>query len=408
MKILIADDASHKIGAIINTLKELPGYDSLSIKHVLDLKSAKIELYNEYYDLLILDLNMPIEIGELPSMQAGAEFVDEIMETDKVKKPVDILVLSAFDESVQEFKKQVERAGFIVVPYNEGVQEWKDILKSRVSYLQLIREQRSYIPKPPHCDVLMITAVATETKAVLDLGYRWKEFQMEADSTVYRHTTIQANGKPCGIIHTQLSEMGMTAAAVHTTKAILRFNPQVVIMTGIAGGLEKDANIGDVLVATDVWNYNSGKYVEVIDGESVSAELRPDSKHILLNRAIRDKLTAINFKPILTQIKNSYTVNAPTSMLNVFYGPMACGSAVVASQDVIDMVRSQSRKVVGLDMESYGVYLACQEISNPPVNAIVLKSISDFADRKKDDASQDYAAYTSTSFAMHLIQNVLL
>ena len=81
---------------------------------------------------------------------------------------------------------------------------------------------------------------------------------------------------------------------------------------------------------------------------------------------------------------------------------------MVASQEVIDMVRSQSRKVVGLDMESYGVYLASQEVSNPAVNAIVIKSISDFADRKKDDASQEYAAYTSTQFAMHLIQNVLL
>ena len=408
MKILIADDSSQKIGVIKNTLKELPEYDSLSIKHALDLKSAKTELYNEYYDLLILDLNMPLEIGDTPSMKAGAEFVDEIMETDKLKKPVDILVLSAFNESVQEFKNQVERAGFLVVPYNEGVQEWKDILKSRVSYLQLIRDQRSYIPKPPHCDVLLITAVAIETKAVLDLDFRWQEFHMETDSTVYRHTIIQANGIPCNIIHTQLPEMGMTAAAVHTTKSVLRFNPKLVIMTGIAGGLEKDANIGDILIATDVWNYNSGKYVEVTDGESISAELLPDSKHLLLNRAIRDKLTAIDFKPNLTQIKNSYTGNAPAPALNVFYGPMACGSAVIASQDVIDMVRSQSRKVVGLDMESYGVYLACQEVCNPAVNAIVLKSISDFADRKKDDASQDYAAYTSTRFAMHLIQNVLL
>lgn len=408
MRILIADDASTKIGAIMNALKELQEYEQLTIQHVLDLKTAKEELCKEYYDLLILDLNMPIEIGDLPEMKAGAEFVDEIMETDNIKKPVDIVVLSAFDESVQEFKKQVERSGFIVVPYNEGVQEWKDILKSRVSYLQLIREQRSYIPKPPHCDVLLITAVATETNAVMDLDCRWREFHLDADSTVYRHTVVQRNGNECGIIHTQLPEMGMTAAAVHTTKAILHFNPKLVVMTGIAGGLEKDANIGDILVATDVWNYNSGKYIEVVEGESVSAELLPDSKHIALSRAIKDKLVATNFKSKLTSIKNSYSGNAPTSALNVFYGPMACGSAVVASQEVIDMVRSQSRKVIGLDMESYGVYLASQEVCNPAINAIVIKSISDFADRKKDDASQEYAAYTSTQFAMHLIQNVLL
>ena len=118
MKILIADDASQKIGVIKNTLKELPEYNSLSIDHVLDLNEAKQRLVSEYYDLLILDLNMPLEIGEPPNMKAGAEFVDEIIDTDRIKKPIDIIVLSAFDESVQEFKRQVARAGFVIVQYD--------------------------------------------------------------------------------------------------------------------------------------------------------------------------------------------------------------------------------------------------------------------------------------------------
>ncbi len=408
MKILIADDASTKIGAIKNALKELSIYEGLQIDQVLDLNGAKEKLVAEYYDLLILDLNMPLEIGEDPDMKAGAEFVDEIMDTDSIKKPIDIIVLSAFDNSVQEFKKQVERTGFLIIHYDENIQSWRETLKSRVSYLQLLRDQRSYVPKHPHCDVLLVTAVPVETKAVIDLSPKWITFTIDGDSTVYRKTAVEAKGKLCNVIHTELPEMGMTAASTHTAKAVLHFNPQYVIMPGIAGGLEKSANVGDVLVATDVWNYNSGKYVDAMGGESSTPELRPDSKHIILDRATQDMLTASDFASELIRIKNSFPGNTPGSMLKLFYGPMACGSAVVASGEVISMVREQSRKVVGLDMESYGVYYACRNVTYPGVKAIVIKSISDFADCKKDDGNQEYAAYTSTQFAMHLIKNVLL
>lgn len=39
---------------------------------------------------------------------------------------------------------------------------------------------------------------------------------------------------------------------------------------------------------------------------------------------------------------------------------------------------------------------------------ICLKSISDFADEKKGDEYQKYAAYTSAEFARYLIEFVLL
>lgn len=408
MKILIADDASAKIGVIKNTLKELPIYESLHIDQVLDLNGAKEKMVAEFYDLLILDLNMPLEIGEAPDMKAGAEFVDEIIDTNSIKKPIDIIVLSAFDSSVQEFKKQVERTGFLIIPYDENVLSWRETLKSRVSYLQLLREQRSYIPKPPHCDILLVTAVSVETNAVINLAPTWRSFQIDGDSTVYRKTVVEAKGKHFSVIHAQLPEMGMTAASTHTAKAVLHFKPQYVIMSGIAGGLEKDANIGDILVATDVWNYNSGKYVDTMGGKSSTPELCPDSKHIILDRATQDMLTSNDFASELIRIKNSFPGNAPSSMLKLFYGPMACGSAVVASKEVISIVREQSRKVVGLDMESYGVYYACRNVTYPGAKAIVIKSISDFADCKKDDKNQEYAAYTSAQFVMYLIKNVLL
>lgn len=85
MKLLIADDSSEKIGNILNILREIDGFDPRDAEYVLDLKSARTKLSNVFYDLLVLDLNMPEELGESPSIEAGVNFVEEIIETRSIK-----------------------------------------------------------------------------------------------------------------------------------------------------------------------------------------------------------------------------------------------------------------------------------------------------------------------------------
>lgn len=187
MRILIADDSSDKIGAINNALRGIPEYEMFAIDMALDLSEAKKALYENFYDVLILDLNMPIQIGETANMQAGIDFVNEVMSTDRIKKPIDIVVLSAFDESVQAFKKDVENEGFVTIQYSQTVETWKNVLISRIKYLNLLCEQRRFVPMPPKCDVLLITAVDVESEAIRGWSNHWKKFMPEDDSTVYEY-----------------------------------------------------------------------------------------------------------------------------------------------------------------------------------------------------------------------------
>lgn len=408
MRILIVDDASEKIGTILNVLKSIPNFDCSNVEYVLDLNLARQKLSSTFYDLLILDLNMPASLGDEPSMTAGIYFVDEVMNTNRIKKPTDIVILSAFDDSLQSFKKKIERAGFIALQYNETSDEWKSFLQSKVHYLQLCQTQRRIVQRLPDCDVMLLTAVQVETSAILSWDCTWNELSIDGDPTKYRQTTLNANGKEISLIHAQLSEMGMTSAATLTSKAISHFRPKYVIMTGIAAGLEKDANLGDIMVATAVWNYSSGKYEEVVEGKQIKTALSPDPKYISINSAIEEKLRFADYKEFLSTTKKSYSGTSPEHELNVHFGPMACGVAVVASIEVVEeQIKAHARKTLGLDMESYGVYFASQSTTNPATEAIVIKSISDFADRKKGDGVQPYAAYTSSMFAKHIIKNVL-
>ena len=80
-------------------------------------------------------------------------------------------------------------------------------------------------------------------------------------------------------------------------------------------------------------------------------------------------------------------------------GVLASGAAVVQSKAVVEEVLSRSRKVVGLDMEAYAIFHAAHLARAPRPRVLVAKSVSDFADAKKNDESQQYAAFTSARFA---------
>ena len=94
--------------------------------------------------------------------------------------------------------------------------------------------------------------------------------------------------------------------------------------------------------------------------------------------------------------------------IKIYFGQMACGPAVVASEEIVNQqVKAHARKALGLDMESYGVYYAAQATTGSGTRAIVAKSVCDFADKDKNDKNQEYAAYTSAWFAKHLIEAVI-
>lgn len=140
MKILIIDDSSEKIGAITKLIQGIEG-TNIAVDYSLDLLGGRNKLTKSFYDLLILDLNIPEQIGETSSFRAGADFVDEIIETSKLRKPTDIIILTAFDESAAAFREKIEHAGFFVLQYNSEETAWRNSLTSRIEYLLCCRQQ---------------------------------------------------------------------------------------------------------------------------------------------------------------------------------------------------------------------------------------------------------------------------
>jgi nucleoside phosphorylase len=74
---------------------------------------------------------------------------------------------------------------------------------------------------------------------------------------------------------------------------------------------------------------------------------------------------------------------------------------VVDTETIVKEIRQNWRKVIGVEMETYGLYRAAHESAFRPL-FLAFKSVCDFAASKTDDY-QPYAAYTSAHFARYFI-----
>lgn len=101
---------------------------------------------------------------------------------------------------------------------------------------------------------------------------------------------------------------------------------------------------------------------------------------------------------------NYFEIKKPFK-INIFFEGMVSGSAVVADKDIVNN-KIDSRKIYGIDMEAYGIVFACNNHPREP-KSIIIKAISDFADKGKNDDAQPVGMHMSAVAFQVLFENFL-
>jgi nucleoside phosphorylase/phosphohistidine swiveling domain-containing protein len=177
--------------------------------------------------------------------------------------------------------------------------------------------------------------------------------------------------------------VGNVPAALLTQNAIRYFEPELILFVGVAGGM-KDVDVGDVVVATKVYDYARGKHTT--DGFLPRAETRfPNYK--LVQRA-----KALQHQP---------------KWQSVHFGPLAAGEAVLASRDaeLFKQLATNCSDALAVEMEGSG-FLSATYVSNR--DALIVRGISDLLTGKFDaDAtgSQQRASESASGFAFALLES---
>lgn len=187
---------------------------------------------------------------------------------------------------------------------------------------------------------------------------------------------------------------GNSGAAALTERAIAEFQPDAVILVGIAGALRDWLRIGDVIVATKIYGYHGGR------SDDGGFRARPQAwlpSH-RLEQLARHMDSTDTWQSLLPD---------ESARPNVHFLPIAAGEVVLdsTSSALARQLREHYNDAVAVEMESSGMAHASH--LNLSVPAITIRGISDFAFGTKDFTDESggprQAADHAAAFAAALI-----
>ncbi len=237
--------------------------------------------------------------------------------------------------------------------------------------------------------VVLLTALPVEYQAV-------KAYLTDLREETHPHGTVYERGifiSGDSFWEVVLVEMGAgnNSAVLEAERAIQHFQPNVLFFVGVGGGL-KDVALGDVVVATKVYGYESGK---------AKATFLP--RPIVGNSAFRLVQRARAEARKTDWLKRLNVVPSPPPQ--VFVGAIAAGEKVVADthSEVYRFLQTNYGDALAVEMEGFGVL---QGAHANQVEALIIRGISDLVDAKgKADAAgyQSIASGHASAFAFEML-----
>ncbi|HYH07229.1 MAG TPA: histidine kinase [Thermoanaerobaculia bacterium] len=390
MRVLVVEDQQPKSARICTALTE-SGVAADDIVVVMDAASAKRELRKTFFELAVIDVAIPSHVDGQVQRDGGLRLVDELLREDGYHQPLHVFGLTAFPD-LAGAAESVPRSVFSVQIFDETASEWKRALAIRVRQVASARRELAGGNQERVRLGIVCALDAPELSSVLALPWNWQEIILPSDPTIYYKGHFDAGRDRHPVVAASCARMGLTAAAVATTKIINAFKPEYLAMVGIAAGVPSRVALGDVIVADPVWDWGSGKWTAREDVLTFA----PAPHQVDLEAMIRNRFRRLASDTVaLARIKAGFQGPKPPTELRIRVGPLASGAAVLADGETITRILEQHRYLLGVDMEAYGVMAAAAESAMPRPNAFVVKGVVDFADGKKDDSVQDYAAHCS-------------
>ncbi len=398
IKILILDDSPEKIAIIKKFLRKECNIDEQFVDERQTIKEGRKVLYEKDYDLLLLDLVMPRDSDSEPTADESIKFLDEIYFNSEIHIPVHIIGFSQFDELILTHTDSFEGKLWHLITFSYSNNSWKDKLKSKICHLISVKNRfKESIEARTKFDIGIICALESpELKEILELPCNWKTFELDNDPIVYHEGFISTlNGNTYRLIACSINKMGMQATASVASMIIAKFKVKYLFINGICAGIkERDLEFGDIVIAENLTDYGSGKMTESSEGEFL---FKPEPHQFPTDQNLISKVNNfIRDNGALLKIQTAYKGSKSKTILKAKIGPVASGSYVVASKSLLTSIKEPNRKLLAIDMEGFGLYLACHYFNQ--TKALFIKSVCDFGDERKDDNYQEYAAYTSARF----------
>lgn len=245
--------------------------------------------------------------------------------------------------------------------------------------------------------VVILTALEEERNAVL-LFLEDTIKEEKSGRTDYVFYSEKYNYK---IVLVCINAIGRMAATDATTQVINDYEPEYIILTGIAGGIEKkEVNRGDLIIASSIIDFALEK--ETDDGyiprdllENIDADLLQQFRNFKDNN-----------ENLLVKISNLCCMSEfrPT----IYIEKTACTDKVITAEAEIDKLLKRQGDLYCFEMEGFGVtYSAYKHGGRKKSVVFFIKGISDLGVGKNNELDKErwrnYARNIAAFYAVKFI-----
>ena len=211
-----------------------------------------------------------------------------------------------------------------------------------------------------------------------------------------------------GKIHNQnvvavFSRCGKVASAVTTTELITKFDIEQIIFVGVAGGLQPKVEIGDVVIADQLYQHDMD-----------ASPIFPKLEIPLLNKKAfqADPGTTYQLKEACEQMIEKWNDTFDNQILEEFQihkpqihlGEIASGDQFISNSADREIVSLKLPKALCVEMEGAAVAQVCYEYGVP---FGVVRIISDSANEHAAVHFQKFMDRVASVYSLEIIKNYL-
>lgn len=185
IRILIVDDLEVKREKIANAVLDNHDIQQSNVVKAKTVKEARKILYKEYFDLMVLDLVLPIEENGESLAKNGSDFLHEIGINPSIKPPIHIVGISGYQEQVSEYSEEFSKKLWNLIEYEDNSSNWEDQLRSIIFHLVRTRQQFIAASFSNQSDVVLSYLEENNLPNTL-VGFKWDEIAINIGTIVER------------------------------------------------------------------------------------------------------------------------------------------------------------------------------------------------------------------------------
>lgn len=271
-------------------------------------------------------------------------------------------------------------------------------------------------------DVAILTVIPPELDAMrLGLGLDPDKDRYKGPTgTVFLEGSVRSkrSGGNVRVVLACVGGPGNPGTSAATSELLNRYRPKIMLLVGIAAGTRGKTRIGDVVFSERVVTYEPAALVQEEDGARTTEPrhdtdrtphtVRQDVMHYTPNGSrIADKFQRLGgvFPKAPHNQAKDWEKNVASAIRVHKSVTIASGEKLLRDPDkLLELRRQVHGKIEALEMEAAGLVEACERANVP---WLVIRGISDFGDKFKDDAFHGFASKTAAAVLVDFLEHGL-